>query len=109
MVNIHEAGQTLSAAGYGPDKIATFVNAHLASPDVWETFERITLQLIADGKKAGAIDVLGRARWETHIEGGKDWKVNNNYAPYYARIFAAKYPEYRDFFEFRKVRGYHYA
>ena len=109
MVSSHDASVMLLAAGYEIAKVVKFIDAHAASPEVWQTFERITLGLIEAGKKAGAIDVLGRARWETHIEGGKDWKVNNNYAPYYARIFAAKYPEYRDFFEFRKVRGYHYA
>jgi hypothetical protein len=109
MVSSLDAREMLAAAGYSPDKVDTFITAHAASPEVWQTFERITLGLISAGKKAGAIDVLGRARWETHIEGGKDWKVNNNYAPYYARIFAAKYPEHCDFFEFRKVRGYHHV
>jgi hypothetical protein len=94
----------LTAAGYSLDKVDTFIAAHTESPDVWQAFEHITLTLIAIGKKAGAIDVLGRARWETHIEGGREWKVNNNYAPYYARIFAAKYPEHKSFFEFRTIR-----
>lgn len=104
MVSTLEAREMLLAAGYSPDKVETFIAAHTESPDVWQAFEHIALTLIAMGKKAGAIDILGRARWETHIEGGREWKVNNNYAPYYARIFAAKYPEHRGFFEFRSIR-----
>lgn len=109
MVSTGEAREMLLAAGYSSDKVETFIAAHTESPDVWLTFERIALGLIGAGKKAGSIDILGRARWETHIEGGREWKVNNNYAPYYARIFAAKYPEHKDFFEFRKVRGCHHV
>lgn len=105
MVSTGTAAEMLRAAGYTDDKIETFIRAHVESPEVWSAFEHTALLLIAMGKRAGAIDILGRVRWETHIEGGAEWKVNNNYAPYYARIFAAKYPEHYGFFEFRKVRG----
>lgn len=105
MVDGNEAAGILRRAGYDERRIDRFLRAHRDAPGVWHGFERVALKLIEAGKKAGAIDILGRVRWEVEIEGGQDWKVNNNYAPYYARIFAAKHNEHRDFFEFRGVRG----
>lgn len=104
MVGQNRAAEILGIAGYSQRKIDKFLDAHQACPEVWQGFEYVTLSLIAAGRKAGAIDVLGRVRWESSVEGGLDWKVNNNYAPYYARIFTAKHPEHAEFFEFRGVR-----
>ena len=71
--------------------------------EVWREFEAMALRLISDGKKAGAIDILARIRWERVVEQRLDFKCNNTDAPYYARIFALKHPEHNQFFEFRKV------
>jgi hypothetical protein len=32
-------------------------------------------------------------------------KLNNNHAPYYARVIAYHHPRFRDFFSFRRVAG----
>ena len=103
MLTVDTARKLLAEDGYTNQYIEGFLEAYKSSPGVWRAFERIALDLIARGKKAGAIDILGKIRWETKVEGGLDWKVNNNYAPYYARIFVHKYPEHAGFFEFRRV------
>ena len=103
MLTIGEARELLAESGYTNTYIEGFLDAYKGAPGVWRAFERITLDLISRGRKAGAIDILGKIRWDTNVEGGGDWKVNNTHAPYYARIFVHKYPEHAGFFEFRKV------
>lgn len=89
--------------GYDVEKVARFLNQYVENPDVWRAFEALTLDLIARRKTAGANAILERIRWDATVEGGRDWKVNNTFAPYYARVFALKYPEHLGFFEFRRV------
>lgn len=93
----------LSQCGYSAKNIASFMKRFHASPDVWREFEAMTLSLIASGKKAGAVDILARVRWEKIVEQRLEFKCNNNDAPVYARIFALKYPQHNQFFEFRQV------
>lgn len=85
---------------------AEFMRYHMAHPEIWKAFERFALQAFAAGKKHyGAKGIFERVRWETEIVHGREFKANNNYVSYFARIFAAKYPEARDFFEFREIKG----
>lgn len=93
----------LHRAGYNTAQVAKFLCWYKANPQVWREFERITLDLIGRRKKAGSIDIMGRIRWECEIERGDDFKANNNYAPYLARVFALKYPQHKDYFDFREV------
>lgn len=52
---------------------------------------------------------MERVRWEFEIEknhwADAEYKINNSLVAYYARIFAIKHPEHRDYFDFREVRG----
>lgn len=95
----------LLASGYPLEKVEAFLQAMRECPEIKREFERITLDLIQRGKRAGAIDILGRIRWETAIEGGRDFKCNNNFAPMLARVFVAKFPQHETFFEFREVNS----
>lgn len=47
---------------------------------------------------------VDEVRRERKAEGGQDFVVNNNWSPMYCRLFALKYPEYRNRFEFRKLK-----
>jgi hypothetical protein len=93
----------LCECGYPRSDIEAFSRRFRLCPDVWKEFERLTLRLISERKRAGAIDILGRVRWEHQVEQSGDFKVNNTDAPYLARVFALKYPQHRSFFEFRQV------
>jgi hypothetical protein len=93
----------LAQCGYSRRDITNFKRRFESCPEVWREFEGMALRLIADGKKAGAIDIIARIRWERVVEQRLDFKCNNTDAPYYARIFALKHPEHNHFFEFRKV------
>lgn len=104
-----EAIGALVADGLNVETAYMFVQWHKANPIVWQKFERKALALIAKGKKRwGAKAIMEYVRFErAEEEGGEfdDYAVNNNYPAYYARIFAFKYPQHKDFFEFREVKG----
>ena len=102
-LTLDKVNDALMKQGYNQAKTMTFLAWYKSQPEVWKNFERITLDLIAQGKKAGTIDIMARIRWECEIEGGKDYKCNNNHAPMLARVFAMKYPQYENFFTFREV------
>lgn len=97
--------EILIAHGVDPDTIEAFLEWHRANPLVWFHFERVALEAIKKGKKFGAKAIGEIVRWEADFEQGEEFKLNNNYLSYYARIFAAKYPAHRDYFEFREVKG----
>ena len=103
ILTLEAVSDGLQKHGYNQAKTMTFLAWYKSQPEVWKNFERITLDLIAQGKKAGTIDIMARIRWECEIMGGKDYKVNNNYAPFLGRVFAMKHPQHEDFFEFRKA------
>ena len=79
----------------------------LQNPKVWEMFEQFTLEAIGKGfKHYSTNSIFQRIRWETDIPdeyGDSTFKINNNYAPYYARWFMTVYPEYDGFFRTRSL------
>lgn len=80
-----------------------FLNYHKENKLVWTAFEHHATHAMMRGVKVGAMAVINRIRWESEIEKpeGQQYKINNNYAPYYARIYNAKYK--KDFFETREA------
>lgn len=87
----------------------SFLKWHDANPVVWKLFEQKALALVKSGKKRwGAKAIMQVIRYErAEKEGGQfdDYAVNNNYPAYYARVFALKHPQFKDFFEFREIKG----
>ena len=78
------------------------------NPEVWSLFCRFT----GDARKAGlshysADAVLHRIRWFTSVETKSDdgFRLNNNFAAYYARKWQRLNPEAKDFFRTRVVQG----
>lgn len=104
-LSIEQAKAHLQRCGYSCAEVEAWFKRWTSSPDVWREFETLALRLASEGKKAGAVDILARVRWERQVEQRLEFKVNNNDAPYYARIFALKHPQHKGFFEFRKVGG----
>ena len=74
-----------------------------AHPEIWVLFRNATFQVMERGfRNYGAKSILERIRWHTSIEqGSRDFKINNNYAPHYARKFHSDYPEFDGFFRTR--------
>jgi len=88
-----------------PATWAKFVAYHSGNPLLWKAFERFALDAANRGKRIGAKAIMERVRWEAEIERGDEFKVCNSYTAYYARIFAAKYPQHSELFEFRPIKG----
>lgn len=90
------------------DNEKKFSQFDMENPDVWLMFERFTFELINRRKRRySARGIFHRIRWETAIQGKDDmpFKLNNNWSPWYARKFIAKYPQHSDFFSTRFARA----
>lgn len=83
-----------------------FEEWHDANPHVWRLFVRFAAEAIAVGRsRFSARTIIHRIRWYTNIElqAVDEYKINNNWSPYYARIFISIYPQYGWIFELREV------
>lgn len=80
---------------------------HEANPKVWELFERYTLAAIKRGhKKFSATFIFNVIRWEERLTTDDDlgFKINNNAAAFYPRLFHMRYPQHNGIFELRKSK-----
>lgn len=66
-----------------------FEKFHSENPKVYELFKYFTMQVRNAGfHKYSAEAVLNQIRWYTTIETrGDDFKINNDYKPYYSRMY----------------------
>ncbi len=81
---------------------------HKANPRVYELFKQIAFKAINKGKKQmSATLVVNVIRWEHFLEttdqknGG--FKINNNFVPYYSRLFMRDFPKYDGIFATRQL------
>jgi hypothetical protein len=79
---------------------------HRDNPRVYELFKKFTKQVIDRGYlRHSARDIIHRIRWETTIvTSDEEFKINDHYSPYYARMWMNDHPQYPDFFATRTVR-----
>lgn len=79
---------------------------HRANLEVYEAFEIIAFDLIKQGHKRYSSDaILHIVRFNLNRTKGPNdqYKINNNYSAYYARLFMHYHPRYNDFFETRQT------
>lgn len=88
------------------NKSQLFVEYHRDNPEIYDEFERLTLKAIAAGRKNyGANGIVELIRWNTTVIAKNDkFKINNNYAPHYARLFEERNPQHEGFFRKRGLR-----
>lgn len=85
-----------------PRVVDAFISYHRENPQVYEGFVRYAKALKQAGREHyGAKGIMEKLRFETAIQGGDDFKINNSYSSCYARLMAWEFSEFRDFFEFR--------
>jgi hypothetical protein len=88
---------------------AAFWDFHLQNPQIYELFHQFATQSAArKGRKHfGVAAVFERIRWSVMVEteGGGEFKLNNNYRAYYARLWMRDNPQYQGFFRTREVKG----
>lgn len=76
-------------------------------PEVYTELVHLCNQLKSRGiTKYGFSTLVHQLRWHFHVErGNAEFKLNQNYSPYYARKLANEYEQFRDLFEFRRLRA----
>jgi len=84
---------------------AKFNNFHEKNPHVYEMLKRFTFEVIETGREHyGMTSIFNRIRWYTTVETtGDPFKINNNFYPYYARLFMRDHPEHDGFFRIRAL------
>lgn len=84
-----------------------FLEYHSANPEIYEFFKRYALRSIERGyKHLSAEFIFNVIRWETPITAaGDDFKINNDYKPWYSRLFMQEYPQYNGFFRKRNSKA----
>lgn len=97
------AGQ--SEANRGEQIYRRWREFHLKNPRVWVLFQQFAFQVINSGRKHYSADaILHRIRWHVDIEteGDSQFRLNNDHASYYSRLFAAAYPQHALLFHQRR-------
>lgn len=85
-----------------------FRDFHEQHPEVYAGFKTLAFQLRASGcehySSKAIFEVL---RFFSAVNNAKDggWKLNNSFTSRYARLLIAEHPEFRDFFELRRLRS----
>ena len=76
------------------------------NPQIWRAFVDFAFQAKAKGfQQYGAKSIIELIRWTTGVKGNDQFKINNNYAPDYARKMAEKFPHFKGFFRNRELRN----
>lgn len=82
-----------------------FLEYHKTNPHLYDAFKAVAFDAIRMGFKSyGANGIFEIIRWKRAERGEGEFKINNNYAPLFARLFANEYPQYSSFFKFRKSK-----
>lgn len=97
-------------AGYSPEELErgkrTLHRAELwryGNPDAWACIERHALELASIGQPISAQSLLESVRKKSFVDRyGNDTKVNNSFAPVFARWLASEHPETRRLIEVRR-------
>lgn len=80
-----------------------FEEYHKRNPEVYDLFRKYTLRAIQSGyKHFGSQMIIEKIRWQSAIvKGDHDFKINNDFAAFYSRMFIMEYPSYSDYFRTR--------
>ena len=84
-----------------------FFEFHKSNPHVYALFEVYTFDTIRSGKtKTSAWLIVNRIRWEVQMKTiGDEYKIQNGYIQYYARLFMKNHPQHFGFFDTKKIKG----
>ncbi len=69
---------------------------------MWEYFKEFALK--AGRLRYSARAIFHRIRWHVGVDLAsiEEFKINNNYSPFYVELFEEEFPNYVDFFEKRE-------
>ncbi len=87
-----------------PKLVREFRQFHSDNPHVYELFKRFTFQTIRAGRTYYSSDAIcHRIRWHTNVEtrAYDEFKINDHYTAFYARMFMRECPQHDGFFRTR--------
>lgn len=97
MINIYD--------GMSQEMLQKFREYHRENPWIFDEFCKEAFALKDTGREQfGAKEIFERMRWqrqEFNTQG--DFKINNTWAPYYARALIKKFPEFRKYLVLKKL------
>lgn len=99
------AGQVEVTPAEGKSVHEMFEEFHRENPDFYTHLVKLARQyLLRTGNdKVGVQRLIEIARWDLEVQtGGMDFKVNNNFGAYYARLIAFHEPDLVDAFTMRR-------
>lgn len=76
---------------------------HKNNPHIYPMFKKYTIQAIQSGyRRFGSQMIIEKIRWETGVVAKDDkFKISNDAAAFYSRLFMLEYPHYKDYFRIR--------
>ena len=84
----------------------TFEKYHKENPNIYKAFVRYALQAKQKGfKNYSAKSLFEIIRWHTPIKADGVFKINNNYAPDYARKMMKDFKSFKGFFRVRELKA----
>jgi hypothetical protein len=89
-----------------------FEEYHSTNPEVFQLFEKFTLQVAQRRRKYSAKAIFHRIRWEMAMtkNENEEFKIDDGWISHYARLFVKLHPRHVDLFEFRSRQvSYHAA
>ncbi len=76
------------------------------NPEIYRLFKRFAFEAINNGRTYFSAEaIVNRVRWETMVTGGDEYKINNNYKPFYSRKFMQEFPHHNNFFRTRTSKA----
>lgn len=105
---IHQTTPEQSALPFAPTIQQRFEAFHAQHPEVYDKLVDLARMVRRRGLSHYSVYALyNRVRWHFTIERdmGEDFKLNNNYQPYYARLIMAEHPDLAGLFELRELRA----
>lgn len=87
--------------------MVTFQQYHQANPHLYELYKAIAMQLIQQNRRViGSAHIFQKMRYEYQFKtDGSPFKIDNNFAPHYARKFVLENPQYGHLFKFKPLKG----
>ena len=84
----------------------TFEQYHNDNPQIYKAFRLFASQAKQKGfKNYSAKSLFEIIRWHTPIKSGEVFKIDNNYAPDYARKMMAENESFKGFFRVRELKA----
>jgi len=89
------------------DRRKEFAQWHKDNPLIWDYFEQFSIEAVTSGKKRiSHWLIINRIRWEVYIvTTGADYKISNGLIAFYARLWRETYPQHKNLFRIKRMKG----